>query len=632
MRNMICLLALLLVSQARGQSDYAVGHLTDVLKNRADAVVRHETINVDMQSPTRVRYAVKRAITVFNRAGEAKARLVLHYDKSTAIKRIAGRVFDANGFQTGKFSQRDFRDESAVSSVSLYEDSRRKHFLPSVTSYPFTVEYDFEVELKQNLIIPAWRPNAHSDVAVEHSEYTFVYDPAEQVRIRTANYEGAPESGMVDGRKVLSWRVNNMPARRQEPYGPDPETYVTTVRIAPVEFSYYKHKGRYTDWNELGHWMYGALLSDGRTLPAPTVQEVRSLVAEAASDKEKARILYDYLQRKTRYVSVQIGIGGFKPMPASEVDRLGYGDCKALVNYMQALLDVVDIPSYYCVVQAGNAKRDIQADFAGMEQGNHVILCIPFANDTTWLECTSQRIPFGYLGTFTDDRTVWACTPEGGRVLRTPGFNAEESTQVRQAVLTLGADGTVAGSVKTVFSAGQYDNHLEIAGTSGQEQLKLLKEAYDIDHITFSNIAYDKRLDGQPELEETFEVNLDRYAPENDGQVFLETNVFNRRGMVPEVKNRTLPLYINRGYTDEDQLNYTLPEGYLLISGPTAMELDSPFGRYETTVRQEGNQLLFYRRLTVYGGTFASEKYEAFREFMNRIAVLDNQKSVLARR
>lgn len=423
-----------------------------------------------------------------------------------------------------------------------------------------------------------------------------------------------------------------MPARRQEPYGPDPETYVTTVRIAPVEFSYYKHKGRYTDWNELGHWMYGALLSDGRTLPAPTVQEVRSLVAEAASDKEKARILYDYLQRKTRYVSVQIGIGGFKPMPASEVDRLGYGDCKALVNYMQALLDVVDIPSYYCVVQAGNAKRDIQADFAGMEQGNHVILCIPFANDTTWLECTSQRIPFGYLGTFTDDRTVWACTPEGGRVLRTPGFNAEESTQVRQAVLTLGADGTVAGSVKTVFSAGQYDNHLEIAGTSGQEQLKLLKEAYDIDHITFSNIAYDKRLDGQPELEETFEVNLDRYAPENDGQVFLVTNVFNRRGMVPEVKNRTLPLYINRGYTDEDQLNYTLPEGYLLISGPTAMELDSPFGRYETTVRQEGNQLLFYRRLTVYGGTFASEKYEAFREFMNRIAVLDNQKSVLARR
>ena len=52
---------------------------------------------------------------------------------------------------------------------------------------------------------------------------------------------------------------------------------------------------------------------------------------------EKAKIVYKYMQEKTRYISVQVGIGGFKPMLAKDVDRLGYGDCKALSNYTKAL-------------------------------------------------------------------------------------------------------------------------------------------------------------------------------------------------------------------------------------------------------------------------------------------------------
>src|SRR5690606_37189156 len=104
------------------QSDYAVAHIPAVLKSRADAVVRHEEIVVDMLSPTNVRYRVDRAITVFNSAGEERARLVIHYDKATAIKRISGSVYDEMGVPLRKFTKRDCRDESAVSNFSLYED------------------------------------------------------------------------------------------------------------------------------------------------------------------------------------------------------------------------------------------------------------------------------------------------------------------------------------------------------------------------------------------------------------------------------------------------------------------------------------------------------------------------------
>ncbi|WP_262247106.1 DUF3857 domain-containing protein [Parapedobacter soli] len=617
---------------AAAQPDYAVAHIPAALKSRADAVVRYEEIVVDMLSPTNVRYRVDRAVTVFNPSGEERARLVIHYDKATAIKQISGSVYDEMGFQLRKFTKRDCRDESAVSNFSLYEDSRVKHFLPAMAGYPYTVAYSYEVVLKQNLIIPAWRPEAYWDVAVQRSQYTFICAEADEVRISATNYDGEPVRRLDKGRRALTWAVDNLPARRYEPYSPDPETYKPMVRIAPVHFDYYKHRGQYSNWEELGNWMSGALLSEGTALPAKTVAEVKALVGGLAGDREKAAELYRYMQRKTRYVSVQIGIGGFRPTAAAVVEGLGYGDCKGLVNYMRALLAVVDIPSYYCVVEAGNAKRDIRADFASMDQGNHVILCVPFDQDTVWLECTSQRLPFGFLGSFTDDRTVWACMPEGGRLLRTPAYAAPVSTQERHADLQLAEDGTLSGHMRTIFSGGQYDNHLDIAESSGTGQVKLLKAAYDVDHIGFEHIDYQKQEGDSPTLAESLDITMPRYAPSSGNQAFLLPNIFNKQFSMPNLNNRKQDVYVNRGYTDEDHFTYTLPTGYTVVGGPWDITLNSPFGCYELTMEQEGDQLSYRRRLVLKGGTYPAERYAELCKFINDVSVFDHRKVVFTKK
>jgi len=67
-------------------------------------------------------------------------------------------------------------------------------------------------------------------------------------------------------------------------------------------------------------------------LPETTKQKVTELTKNAKSREEKARLLYEYVQNKTRYISIQLGIGGFQPFEARVVDETGYGDCKALSN------------------------------------------------------------------------------------------------------------------------------------------------------------------------------------------------------------------------------------------------------------------------------------------------------------
>lgn len=632
MRSLFTVFSLLLISVTGfAQDNYDADLIPSNLRNRANACIRNEETTIDMRSSDNVILNVKKAITVFNQNGEDEARLVIYYDKNISIKSIKGEVYNSVGKLTNKFSQNDFSDMSAADGFSLFVDSRVKHYLPSVNQYPYTLVYNYEIRNKQNLIIPDWSPKPADDVSVEKSTYTFICKPTDQVRIKTHNYSGTPEVLTDEKQKKTIWKASNIQAVRTEPYSPAHETYATNIQIAPQEFYYYNHKGSYTNWKELGKWIYDDLLATRKTLPATTIEMVKSLVKNEKTEKDKARKIYQYLQDKTRYVSVQIGIGGFQPITASEVDRLGYGDCKALVNYMQSLLNAADIDSYYCVVSAGSEKKSMDPGYASMVQGNHVILCMPLKGDTTWLECTSQKIPFGFLSDFTDDRLVLACTAEGGKLLHTPKLTTAENLQVRRADLTLHSDGSISGKMNTIYAGSQYENQESLIGKSITEQHKLLKQTYNIDNIDFEAVSFAQKKDISPTLTEDITTNIRNYAPVNGNKMFLQLNAFNVKRSIPEIRNRTLPVYINRGYTDEDTIIYTLPDNVdtTLIMGQDKT-LKSDFGQYVCKTSLDGKKLTYYRKFILNDGTFPAEKYADFSKFINDVNSADYLKLALS--
>lgn len=339
------------------------------------------------------------------------------------------------------------------------------------------------------------------------------------------------------------------------------------------------------------------------------------------------------MQQKMRYISVQIGIGGFQPTLASEVDQLSYGDCKGLVNYTRGLLKTAGINSYYCIVYGDHSrKRSIDPTFASL-QGNHIILCLPFKNDTTWLECTSKEMPFGFLGDFTDGRNVVACNETGGKLLRTPDYKTSSNLQTRTCQFSIDKKGMLTGKMETRFEGEQYDNREELTGESYPEQLKKLQQLYLIDNLDIKSFQLKQQKTQQPVTLETISLEAHDYCSQNNEQFIIPVNRINFvKHPLKEIRNRTLPVCINHGYLDSDEIIYQLPEDYKIETRPKNIKLEMPFGQYQSSIEVKDGKLIYNRKLQLNAGTYPAETYHQLTDFYEQIFDADNEHFTLSKK
>ncbi|MXV52087.1 DUF3857 domain-containing protein [Pedobacter sp. HMF7647] len=633
-RKFLLLLSMIVSGEiANAQTNYAASDIPKNLMIRSNAVIRTHNETVEVKSYTQVIYHVKKAITVFNNNGDVHAAIDIYYTRNREARiNLKGVIYNEFGMPVSKFSDKNLTDESAISDGSLYEDSRVKRFKPAIASYPYTIEYEYEQTFNQSLLLPYWKPIETTGVSVQSARFELKTFPGFSYRLKELNYAGKAISDSTKDFKSTVWTMHDAPSYRSELYSPHPETFLTSVRITPDKFSYQGVDGSFANWKEFGTWVNEKLLKGRTELPPETIASIKELVSQLPDEKSKAKKIYEYMQQKSRYISVQIGIGGFQPAKAFEVDKLSYGDCKALVNYTQALLNVAGIKSYYCIVQAGSFKRNAPADFATMQFGNHIILCLPFERDTTWLECTSKDIPFGFLSDFTDDRTVIACTESGGKIMHTPYYSPLKNKQIRKANFRIDSLGNADVTMETSFSGTQYENHDALLRLTQTEMIKKFREFYEINNIESAKISFTQNKSANPTAVETAEFTAYNYGVINGGRLYIPLNEVNSSRTINELRNRTFPVYINRGYTDVDELTFKLPGDYKIESLPENKVIKQPFGEFSVTIKKDEKSVTYTRSLILKEGNYPAEAYQQLVDFYQEIKEADNSKLVLIKR
>ncbi|MFD0989152.1 DUF3857 domain-containing transglutaminase family protein [Mariniflexile jejuense] len=600
------------------------------LKENANAVIRSNELIITINSVNDMTVYQKRIITVLNKEGNKNIDAYVHYDNNVKIKTLEVLIFNQLGANIKKIKKNDFKDVSAVDGGTLYSDSRVMYLEYTPITYPYTIEFVCEINTKNTAFIEPFMPVSDYFVSVENSSYTINFPTDLTIRTKEKNLEGLKITKETLQTKI-SYNVKNMEAKKPEAYSPSLVDIAPKVLVTSNKFALEGVQTEVEDWSGFGKWMYRDLIKETHDLPASTVAMIQNLVKDETNDIDKAKKIYQYVQDKTRYISVQVGIGGWKPFNASAVDKLGYGDCKALTNYTMSLLNAAGIQSNYTVVYAGDSQRSLEHDFAAM-QGNHVILNIPQDNgDDIWLECTSQKLPFGFIGDFTDDRDVLVITPEGGKIKHTKKYQAQESSQLIKGTYTITENGLIEVSAIVNSKGIQYDNKYWLETETERDLDTYYKKRWNyINGITINSMRINNNKLANEFVEDVSFV-APNYAKTVGDRMLLTLNALNRNTDIPDrYRDRKLPLKIKRGFVDIDEVEIKLPTGFTIESSPEKVALDNKFGSYkaEIIVKDE-NTIVYKREFIVNDGEFPKEDYEAYREFYKEVNKQDNAKIAL---
>ncbi|MEI7736078.1 MAG: transglutaminase-like domain-containing protein [Ferruginibacter sp.] len=605
---------------------YDVASIPEALKTNANSVLRDERIEFEVKAVDKAVFKFHQAVTVLNEAGRNELVFNETSDEFQSLGDVAIQLFDSKGKSIRKYSRSDLIKQAYGS--GLVPDGKIYYLSIPAPEYPVTILTDYEIKFNSLWSYPKYDIQK-ADQSVINSVFTVKVLSELDLRYKAKNTSITPQISSDSKYKIYTWSAGNLEAIKTEKGIGNGDGLFPKILISPNKVEYDNYPGDISTWKGLGIW-YNNLVKKDNTLSPAYSEEIKKLTAGAATSIEKARIIYDYLQKNFRYVSIQLGIGGFKPFSADFVHKNKYGDCKALSNYMQACLNAVDIKAYSAWIRGSSFPNIVDADFPS-DPFNHQILCVPSIADTLWLECTSNIADFGVLGSFTENRSALLLTEDGGVLINTPKSKASGNFFSSTSTITLQPEGSGTASVQ-LHTTGEYKEDMlnYVFDHKKDDQKEFLIESLGFLQPDAFELTYNK---SSAQAETNIKLDIEKIPEFTAGsKMFLNPRIYKLwTYALPKAENRTQDFYFANPFIKTDTSIYKLPEGFVLETLPKSKDLKFEFGSFKSTYQYDAanKSIITTARLQLDVIKIPAANFLAAKNFFNDVLTEYTEKIVI---
>jgi hypothetical protein len=452
--GLVPVLAIAIVSSGSARAaDAPVPAPTDEPDTDSRVLLDEVTLTFGVDRKTGKPYADREShqqIRILRADGVSEAGRTVAYRKGASeVTRIEGSTTLPDG-RVERLDPKDVGDFLTITDWELFGDDRTKRFtLPlavkgAVLDFRTTTRH-FELDLAFGTLLGNGAPTDLVRLRVVLPAGAVV----EHMVVRGNDPVDLPpvESTRPDGGRELLWEVRDVPGDSAEPFAPGLWFREARVILA-----------------------LQSMVVDGKTVPgrpdlaahvawldaryreqsqpdADLVATVGKALAEAGQPtdaREKARVLYEWVQDHIRYVAVELGEGGWVPHSARSVLTTLYGDCKDKANLLSAMLRVAGIDSVPVVIltRSGPVRR---VTMPGRGSFNHAILGVRIGDELVLADPTTTTVPFGKLPAGDQDADILVVDPGRPRMEHTPRDAPESSRKEERTDLTVQPDGALTG-------------------------------------------------------------------------------------------------------------------------------------------------------------------------------------------
>ncbi|MFC1714504.1 tetratricopeptide repeat protein [Candidatus Poribacteria bacterium] len=411
-----------------------------------------------------------------------------------------------------------------------------------------------------------------------------------ETNIKWKMYNGEIEPVITrddDGRLTYIWISKNAPEFVPEAAMPPMDELVPFLVFSTAE-----------SWDDVHEW-YRDLAEPQELSDKDIKRKVAELIVGKTTKEEKTKAIFGFVASKVRYVAIELGMGAYRPYPATDVFKNRYGDCKDKTTLLITMLREAGIDAYAALISPA-PRRSVDTGLPSVGQFSHVIAAVKVEDvgyvllDPTIATCRYGDLPAGDQG-----RKALIIGKDGSEFIDTPVSPPEANKIASESEITLLKDGTIHGWEQTTAN-GQADIYLRsVYRTVRPDGLKgfmesILNQRYpgvEIEDVSLSDLY---------NLDKPVEVKVDFSCPNyvadlEEMMVFpLPSEGFSSYSPLVGSPERKYDLIL--GYTTAMERVFTLtfPQGYALADLPADRTAEYEFGSFTRKYEEVSESVVRY--------------------------------------
>jgi len=455
--------------------------------------------------------------------------------------------------------------------------------------------------------------NFNSYQPIEKLRFALILPVDESIIIKSFKMDEEPSRTILAGsNKIMIWEKEKIPALEYEHQMPTIDDLGPNLYISTLE-----------GWNVISNWYYDITRSKIREH-----YEIKDKIAklfagkENVSDRDKVKIIYDFIVKEISYVYVPFLQSEFVPQKASDVLKNKIGDCKDVVTLFIAMLNEVGINADYVLVRTADQGKLINAA-AGM-YFNHVIAVTYFDDEKQYYDLTAVDFPYNSLPQMLGGVLALEIRKDVTEPFFLPYKYIAANIIERNTKVEIDNNNAARITVNTLKSGESAAIMRSIYKSLSTEQK--IKKLTEIISSEYSNYTVDKmdieNLDQlSSEIKYSYELSLNNFIGKTGNYKIFQipwTDGLSQKTAL-SYNQRNYSYIINYQEIESEKILINLPVGYTALELPENISVRCPNAECSISYKNKNGDIEAQRDYKLIDPVVVPENYSLYKDFYNQV-------------
>lgn len=547
----------------------------------------------------------------------------IHFDSFTKIDEL--KAFTENKTTNAKIEVDHFETKDQFGGSVFFSDQQSINFVFPAVGKNAETTLSYKEIIKDPHFLGTFRFGTF--VPTKEATYTIEVPKEVELGYKTFNLDSVDiQFTKKETRKttIYTWTAKNIDQFRKENGSLSVLNYLPHIIVHIKNYTIKRTTTTVLDGlPDLYKW-YSSLAAQIKNGDLTNVYAtVETIAKNFTTDAEKAKAIFNWVQKNITYVAFEDGLGGFIPRGGESVFNKKYGDCKDMANLLYLMLNHIGIEAYHTWI----GTRDRPYSYNEVPTpivDNHMISAAIINGETIFLDATDSYVPYGMPSSFIQGKeALIGINKDKYKVKEVPIQDKEKNTTTVETTITLENNIVKASSKRTMTGYDMVDFIVAVKQNKNdktQEEFLNNKFLIGNNKATYSNInlvdpnslnnsyttSYDIEIENYVRaIGSKLIVNLNLEKPWSNGVIDLETQKFGK-----EIEHKFLRNYITV---------FDIPEGYKLKTVPKNVSNQLEHYGYSFTYSLEGNQLKVNQEIYINTIALKNNDFEAYNTFIKSL-------------